>query len=285
VPRAPLPGDTIWYQSPFHDDHGVPNIRVWKRAAGEYFLCTADGVGFTVDPHGREVRVSWTRRQALEDVIEYLLRLMFTFVHLLNGTSCLHASAVAVDARAVAILGPSGAGKSTIAAAFAARGCPLIADDMTTLMERDGSFWAQPATSHIRLWPESIEFLFGQPDALPRFVPDWDKRRLDLLEKNFPVQDRPLPLAAIYLLEARSSAADAPTLTRAPFCEALIRMIAQTHLNLMMGPAMSARAFAFLGRLAAHVPIRVLTPHQSIDRLPRLLDLLVSDLQAVPVAA
>jgi len=39
-----------------------------------------------------------------------------------------------------------------------------------------------PAYPHLCLWPESVKMLYALFGALPapRFIPDWDKRRLDL---------------------------------------------------------------------------------------------------------
>ncbi len=53
-----------------------------------------------------------------------------------------HASAVAIDGRAVLIEGPSGCGKSGLALELMARGAELIADDSTRLVLRDGWPWA-----------------------------------------------------------------------------------------------------------------------------------------------
>ncbi|GKY89270.1 HPr kinase/phosphorylase [Sinisalibacter aestuarii] len=55
-----------------------------------------------------------------------------------------HASAVAVDGRAVLIEGPSGSGKSGLALDLISRGARLIADDRTRLVLRDGWPWALP---------------------------------------------------------------------------------------------------------------------------------------------
>ncbi|MDM7458397.1 MAG: serine kinase [Paracoccus sp. (in: a-proteobacteria)] len=49
----------------------------------------------------------------------------------------IHASAVAIDGRALVILGPSGTGKSSLALQLLAVGAILIADDQTEL-RRDG---------------------------------------------------------------------------------------------------------------------------------------------------
>jgi hypothetical protein len=47
-----------------------------------------------------------------------------------DGFLALHASAVEVDGRALAIIGPSGMGKSTLAALLCAAGAALVADDV-----------------------------------------------------------------------------------------------------------------------------------------------------------
>jgi RNase adaptor protein for sRNA GlmZ degradation len=54
----------------------------------------------------------------------------------------IHATAVALDGRAVLLLGPSGAGKSNLALRLIDRGWRLVADDRVVLDARDGGLWA-----------------------------------------------------------------------------------------------------------------------------------------------
>jgi hypothetical protein len=56
--------------------------------------------------------------------------------------------------------GSAGAGKSTTAAALAVRGYAVLAEDVVALALRRGHL-RQPAYPCIRLWPESVEALFG----------------------------------------------------------------------------------------------------------------------------
>jgi HPr kinase/phosphorylase len=58
-----------------------------------------------------------------------------------SSTEIRHASAVAIDGRAVLIEGPTGSGKSGLALELMARGAELIADDRARLVLRDGWPW------------------------------------------------------------------------------------------------------------------------------------------------
>lgn len=55
----------------------------------------------------------------------------------------LHATTVAVQARALMILGPSGAGKSALALQLLAMGAQLVADDQTRLSVFQDQIWAE----------------------------------------------------------------------------------------------------------------------------------------------
>ncbi len=59
-----------------------------------------------------------------------------------DGQWRMHASCVAVDARAILIAGNSGAGKSSLALALIDRGADLIADDQTLLIQQNGALLA-----------------------------------------------------------------------------------------------------------------------------------------------
>lgn len=57
----------------------------------------------------------------------------------------LHASAVALEGRAVLILGRSGAGKSSLALRLMALGAVLVGDDQVLLQRHDGTLSVSPA--------------------------------------------------------------------------------------------------------------------------------------------
>ena len=72
-----------------------------------------------------------------------------------GGETVLHGSAVDVDGHALVFIGDAGSGKSTIAAALAAHGATVLADDGVLLQPRDDGAYAVPSYPGLRLWPDA----------------------------------------------------------------------------------------------------------------------------------
>src|SRR6266853_327014 len=172
----PIPPDDFFYISPTSDLHSQPNLRVGTFADGQYVgFFYSDGARFAIDRRGREIWADWPENYALEDACTYLVGPVIAFALRLRGIICLHASSIAVDGRAIALLGQPGAGKSTTAAAFARLGYSILSDDVAVLDDRGDQFLVQPGYPRVNLWPESVRALFGSEDALPRITPTWGK--------------------------------------------------------------------------------------------------------------
>jgi hypothetical protein len=69
----------------------------------------------------------------------------------LQGVEVLHASAVAVDGRAVALIAASGTGKTTIAAHLVAAGADLLADDVLAVTAGAGGVTAYPGARFLNI--------------------------------------------------------------------------------------------------------------------------------------
>ena len=77
----------------------------------------------------------------------------------LQGVAMLHASAVVVGGRAVAISAPSGFGKSTLATALTRAGATLLGDDVLPLERAVDIYLALPYLPRLKLWADSLERL------------------------------------------------------------------------------------------------------------------------------
>jgi hypothetical protein len=258
---------------------------VWRLAGGDCFrLLYSDGVEFFVARDGSEVWAAWPDASSLEDAATYLLGPVLGFVLRLRGIACLHASAVAVGNRAIVLLGPASAGKSTTASAFAGMGYPVLTDDVVALAESAGVVLVQPAYPQLRLWPDAVALLFGTADALPRLTPSWEKRALDLAHTAGRFQQQAVPLAAIYLLDARAPAPE-PRIDGLHGREALMTLVANAYVSYLQDAAMRSQEFGALGRVVASVPVRRVVPPPDPAGVSRLCRHILSDCEALGCTA
>jgi hypothetical protein len=273
--------DDPWYTSET-EDGAAPTLRVWKFADGRYYKWLySDGTEFVVDGSGTQIWAAWPATSTLEDTATYLLGPILAFALRLRGVTCLHGSAVAVDGHAVVVVGPPAAGKSTLAAVFGHLGFAVVSDDVAALTERDGTWYVLPAYPQLRLWPESVALLFGTADALRPLTPNWDKRALELLAHGYRFEDRPLPIAAVYVLGERAN--------RSETCieglrgrDRLRTLLANTSVGYVLDGAMRLQQFSTLGRLASKVSVRLVLPP---DDPARLCAAIIEDCEALGCTA
>jgi hypothetical protein len=271
---APPGPEELSYDSPYKDMAGNPALRIWKAEGSRYLrLAYFDGTQFWLDREGTEVWATWPGNLEIEDTATYLLGPVLGILLRLRGVTCLHASAVAFGETAVAFVGSEGAGKSTTAAALARQRHAILSDDVVALVEHDGSFFVHPAYPYLCLWPESVESLYGSPDALPQFSANYEKRFLTLGKQELRFAERALPLAAIYILGDRRGD-PAPLVEELSPQKAFLALVANTFATNTLDSGMRAKEFAILARLAPSVPIRALHAHHDASRLPELCDLL-----------
>jgi hypothetical protein len=285
---SPIPDGEDWsaneelaYESSYPTETGEPGLRVWRVAKGEFLrMAYADGTQFWLDRKHETLWAVWPEKLTLEDAAAYLFGPILGLLLRLRGVTCLHASAVTFKDYSVVFVGPPGAGKSTTAAAFARQGFGILSDDIVALVEQGGAFHVMPAYPYLSLWPDSVNMLYGSPEALPRFLPDWEKRRMDLGSQGTRFEGRPLPLGAIYLLgERRSDPAPYLESIRPP--SALLALVAETYANKILDREMRANEFEVLGRLVTTIPIRQVHAHEDAKRLDELCEVISEDFAAL----
>lgn len=255
---------------------------IWRDPSGDLFRFRyADGTEFVLDRFGSNIWVSWRPPLTQEDAVTYLVGPIIGFVLRWRGRLCLHSSCVSSGERAFALMGSAGAGKSTTASAFSTRGLPVVSDDITAIEETEGGYLVLPGYPRTCLWPASASALFGDADALPTITPTWDKRHLDLTRAPGGFRSEPVPLDIIYVLADRSSG-DAPiTITDVEPGHALVVLTGHTYGNRLLDSEMRASEFAALDRLVRRVPVRRVTPPESLDRLTELCDRMLEDFHGI----
>lgn len=177
----------------------------------------------------------------------------------------MHASAVAIDGRAIVIAGNPGAGKSTTAAAFARAGATVITEDVAPVVWINGSPCIAPGYPRIRLWEDSASTLFGE---LPPLTPTWPKRYLDVTRQ---FASAPVPIAKIVILEERSTHAAVRPLSGHEAAIALLRNASMTH---ALEDSMRERELAQVTALADAVPVLAARAADDLGKAGELLELL-----------
>src|SRR5215831_10469164 len=223
--------EELTYVSSDTNEEGEPLLRMWNVERGGFLrMMFDDGTQFWLDKSHANMWAIWPRSLSLEYTASYLLGPVLGVMLRRRGVVCLHASGVSIEDRAVVFVGPPGAGKSTAAAACSKQGHAIISDDIVALNERNGSFYVVAAFPQVRLWPDSVEVLYGVAEALPRFNPRWDKRHLGSGDLGTRFENRSLALGAVYVLRERRSD-PAPFVEPLRSQEALLSLLVDSYAN------------------------------------------------------
>jgi hypothetical protein len=122
----------------------------------------------------------------------------------LQGVELLHASAVAVDGRALAVTASAGSGKTSLAAHLLDLGADFVADDVLALELVDGLARAHPGTGLMNLDPEQRGSLADAAGRIAELPGDGETNYVVV-----PVVDEPVPLGALYFLHRAAGFAEA----------------------------------------------------------------------------
>ena len=245
------------------DEHSPVTARIYRSGpAGDYRVFIDGGGWYGVEAQRRRITVPAGAEPVRRE--ERLWGLPALLAFLARGDLPLHAAAVERDGRAVLLAGPSRAGKTTLAAAAAARGWRLLAEDMSCIrLAASPSVLPGPALLRLR------------PDVAGELARS-HRRSWDLADDRTHVsvdEDRrgdgdPVPVAAVVLLHPgehlRLTAVDPAVALRDLW--ALSFRIPESPDRL--------RCFEQLGQLVDTVPVRALERPLRTAALPATLDLL-----------
>lgn len=117
---------------------------------------------------------------------------------ILSGLEVLHASAVAIDGKVIALVGGSGAGKTSLALHLAARGGRLFTDDALSVELSDGDLVAHPGAAVANLCAAERGRLAQLTGAEVGIVVGADGADLRVV---VDCETRPLPLGAVYFID------------------------------------------------------------------------------------
>ena len=230
---------------------------------------------FLISAGGRRIACRALNGTSPDAFQTYLVSHVLSFALLQHGIEPLHATAVAIGERATAFLGDSGYGKSSLGAACLQAGHTLLTDDLLVLTEKNGCFLTQPGPPRIKLFPHIAERFLGELPVGTPMNPSTPKLVIPLpahLHSN-----RAVPLHTLYVLQPRSHARQVTIAPLSPR-RSCLALIANTFNPVIMERERLTRQFHLAARLAAAVPVKLLSYPDDPARLPEMVEAVQADL-------
>ena len=224
----------------------------FERAPDRFRLSFSDTGSFDISGDGSSI--FWVPAPDADPELvrsDVLGRVLAVALHA-AGDLCLHASAVAIDGRAIALVAPKGYGKSTLGMALVSAGARFVADDTVRLT-------AEPprvalGVPSLRLRADTVAH-FGLEDSATvvggkRVLRDFE----DLSEERW------LPLDAVYVLSPRRAKECVEMATRRQLSEleATLALVQHGKSAALLGKDEAGSALARASALARSVPVYIL---------------------------
>jgi hypothetical protein len=190
------------------------------------------------------------------------------FAAVAAGYEALHASAVVVNGRALALSGPSGAGKSSVAAALALRGHPLLTDDVLALECAGTDLIGHPGPPVLAV-RDGEAALLG-PERIARLGASAGRGG----GKTYvaaPGITRPVPVARVALLERTGAAGGVEVRAMAPTPRMLLSALFVPELRTAERAVVQLEVLGLLGERAEFVGVRAGTEASADDVAEALL--------------
>ena len=256
--------DTQWFKyAP------LPDGSAYLRWSGLFeFLISASGCRIACRP------LNGASAEAFQT---YLVSQVLSFALLKQGIESLHATTVAVNGLAAAFLGDSCYGKSSLGAACLQAGHRLLTDDVLVVTEKHGRFVAHPGPPRIKLFPHIAQAFLGKLAAGTPMNPQTPKLVIPLPARLHT--DRAVPLGTLYVLQPPGgSRRRRITITPLSPRRACLALVANTFNTVIMERTRLTRQFNLAARLAAAVPVKLLSYPDDPARLPAVVEAIRADL-------
>ena len=165
------------------------------------------------DPKKREIHYYPTTNLDQISIDHLIADQVLPLIHSFYGLTYVHASAVVIqipyehasekhNQEVIAFIGDTGQGKSTLTASLCRVGYPVFTDDCLALEESHGHIIGYPGNSTLRLWSDSVDFLYGEVGVEFQTVAQYTtKKRVNLNEVHGKFFKESAPIRRIYFLD------------------------------------------------------------------------------------
>lgn len=241
------------------------------RASPEEICCEFKNAGRFSVARGKEIIIEPFDGVPAEMLVQWVQGAALSLVLHQRGFLVMHSSAVAIDNKAVIFVGESGWGKSTTAAALHARGHRLLADDVVAIRAEPGNITVVPGFPHLKLLPQSVEFLGEDFASMPGVGAHEEKRLRSARERFTP---EPVPLEYLFVLAEADRCMIEP-LGPQPAIVELLRHAFVARLTEFLKLTDSATShFANCTQVIKDASVCALKRPKTFDQLPAMIDMI-----------
>lgn len=244
--------------------------RTWLsfgRDNGDYVLRFSRTATFRVSPSTRVITCEGGRRVPLRTVRHLFLNQVFPLATGDPRRVVLHASAVSLDGGVVGFVGPAGAGKSSLSAALAAGGAALLTDDALIVEDGPDGPVVRSTYGSIRLWPDTVDALYGDVRSHPTVAHYTSKRRVEMGASHVESDGQPLRLLCVLPDRDERRRTARVGVDPMPAREALMHLT-RCHFQLdIEASARLAASFHALSDIVSSTPVVTLRYPWNLDRL------------------
>ena len=263
------------------DAHPSTDAKGWYEVLscpdGSHLLRWPHLFEFLVSSDGRYVACRKLERATLESFQTYLFGHALSYALVNPGHEPLHATAVAIDGVAVALLGDCGRGKSTLAASLVAAGHRILTDDLLLIQEVNGVLCGFPGPPRLKLFLHVAQ----------RFLPEraWYAPMNPLTAKLIVPLERtercgePVPVRCFFVLDSCDEQPDTSSLSVSP-ADSLIEIVRATFNTRIVRPQRLRQQFFAAQTLATRIPVRRLLYPRGLEMLDAVHRTILSDLRS-----
>ena len=274
-PPPPLQGAAEVLRRSIHPTRQLESI-YWRFARpGCYRLYWSDAGTFDLDSRRGFVHCFLPAHPSLTAVEEVLRGPVCSFFLLEHGFEPLHAGAVVLGGRCVALVGVAGAGKSSLVAYLSRHGAKFLSDDVLPLRCQARLVRAYSGLPQMRLTPQALSAV-GK--GLPLM---WKTRWKATLQVRRAPRHVSYPMARIYLLDRRE-AMRPKRVELIPFSprDAFLALVAHTTNDALATTSRMQQQLRIYGQLAARVPSRRLIYPSDFQELESVRRSILEDLKS-----